>query len=208
MIIINFTAPNEDKGSAAESTINHTEKITNAPTTEYPNILQTNAPVTDKPIVVSTDPPVTGNIFDNPEYNKIFLNANITHTKTFFGMETANFVFEQDEFIICEDYGFEGDVVKQWCETIYIPVSGKSDEVRAELEKAMKAEFASLEELNCCTIVYNMGEDWFEVIGNFTDVDKAENYGELYDIQYITVNSFVSMHLTEESLLEQGYVKK
>lgn len=145
----------------------------------------------------------------NPAYDAIFDDTYIVHFQTFFNMETSNFVSKlEDRIILCADYGFKDDVVKQWVETMYIPISECTDSQKSELETTMKSQFATVDALNCCTVTYNMSTNYFTITCTYSDVDKAENYVELYNAQILQTNTFISMSATESTLLGQGFVKK
>lgn len=146
---------------------------------------------------------------DNPAYQAIFDDAYIVHFQSFFNMDMESFAYKQaDGIICCADYGYKDDVVKQWVETMYIPVSEYNDTQKTELENTMKTQFATVDALNCCTVTYKMSTNYFTITCTYSDVDKAENYGELYNAQILQTNTFISMSATESSLLGQGFVKK
>lgn len=146
---------------------------------------------------------------DNPAYAAIFDNTYIVHFQTFFNMEMENFAMKKDDGIIaCADYGYKDDVVKQWVETVYIPVSEYTDAQKAEVEAAFKAQFASIDALNCCTVTYKMSTNYFTITCTYSNVDQASNYAELYNAGVLQTNTFISMDATESSLLSQGFVKK
>jgi len=150
-----------------------------------------------------------GNTAANPAYEAIFNDAYIVHFQTFFNMEMESFALKQEDGIICcADYGYKDDVVKQWVETIYIPVSEYSDSQKVELESIMKSEFAAVEALSCCTVTYKMSTNYFTITCTYSDVDQAEKYGELYNAGVLQVNTFISMSATEDTLVSQGFVKK
>lgn len=71
----------------------------------------------------------------------------------------------------------------------------------------MKTQFATVDALNCCTVTYKMSTNYFTITCTYSDVDKAENYSELYNAQILQTNTFISMSATETSLLSQGFVK-
>lgn len=145
----------------------------------------------------------------NPAYDAIFDDTYIVHFQTFFNMEMKNYALKQNDGIICcADYGYKDDVVKQWVETMYIPVSEYTDAQKTELENTMKTQFATIDALNCCVVTYKMGTNYFTITCTYSDVDKAENYGELYNAQVLQTNTFISMSATETGLLNQGFVKK
>lgn len=145
----------------------------------------------------------------NPAYEAILNDAYIVHFQTFFNMEMESFALKQEDGIICcADYGYKDDVVKQWVETIYIPVSGYSDSQKAEMESTMQSEFAAVEALSCCAVTYKMSTNYFTITCTYSDVDKPENYAELYNAGVLSVNTFISMSATENTLAAQGFVKK
>lgn len=146
---------------------------------------------------------------DNPTYEAIFDDTYIVHFQTFFNMEMKNFAMKKDDGIIaCADYGYKDDVVKQWVETVYIPVSEYTDAQKAEVETTFKTQFASIDALNCCVVTYKMSTNYFTITCTYSDVDQASNYAELYSAGILQTNTFISMSATESTLLGQGFVKK
>lgn len=145
----------------------------------------------------------------NPAYDAIFDDTYIVHFQTFLNMEMKNFALKQDDGIICcADYGYKDDVVKQWVETMYIPVSEYTDTQKTELENTMKTQFATVDALNCCTVTYKMSTNYLTITCTYSDVDKSENYAELYNAQILQTFTFISMSATETNLLGQGFIEK
>ena len=142
-------------------------------------------------------------------YDAIFDNTYIVHFQSFFNMETSHYANKNAEGIIdCHDFGYEDDVVKEWVETVYCPVSGYTDSEKTQLETQMKSEFATIEALSCCTVTYKMGTNYFTVTVTFTDLDQVAAYTELYNAGWIDMKAAISMSETEKGLLDQGFVKK
>ncbi|MBQ9846753.1 MAG: hypothetical protein IJO58_02935 [Clostridia bacterium] len=142
-------------------------------------------------------------------YDAIFDDTNIVHFQTFFGMETANFASKQaGNIICCADYGYKNDVVKQWVETLYVPVTGLSEAGKTQLETSLKTQYATFESLSCCTVEYKMGTNYLTVKFTYSNVDQAAKYNELYNAGILTTNSNISISATESTLLNQGFVKK
>ena len=157
----------------------------------------------------NTDSTVIPVAVANPDYDAIFADTYIVHFQSFFNMQMSSFAAKlEDGSIYCADYGYGDDVVKQWVETMYIPVSAYTDAQKTELEATMKTQFAVIDDLNCSTVTYKMSTNYFTITCTYSDVDKAENYGELYNAQILPANTFISMSATESGLLEQGFVKK
>lgn len=145
----------------------------------------------------------------NPAYDAIFDDTYIVHFQTFFNMEMESFALKQEDgTVCCADYGYRDDVVKQWVETMYIPVSEYTDTQKSELESTMKTQFATIDALNCCAVTYKMSTNYFTITCTYSNVDQTANYGELYDAGILQTNTFISMSATETTLLSQGFVKK
>lgn len=147
---------------------------------------------------------------DNPAYDNILNEAGIIRIKPIFiGMDVEQFITKNsDGSIHCIDYGYKNDIVKSWDEVLYIPVSNYTDEQKIALENTQKATFYAYDALNCCVVTYNMGVNYFTISLSFSNVDKEENYKELYDIQLIKEKTKISMSKTEKTLISDGYIKK
>ncbi len=146
---------------------------------------------------------------NNSAYDAIFDGSYIVHFQFFANMEMKNFAMKNNNgIIVCADYGYKDDVVKQWVETMYIPVSGYSDAQKSEVENTMRAQFASLDALKCCAVTYKMGTSYFTITCTYSNVDQSSNYAELYKAGILQTNTFISMSATETTLLGQGFVKK
>ena len=142
-------------------------------------------------------------------YDAIFENTYIVHFQTFFGMDTASFASKQaGDIIYCSDYGYKNDVVKQWIETLYVPVEGLSENGKSQLQNSLKDQYANFEALSCCKVEYEIGTNYLTVKFTYSDVDQAAQLNELYNAGILTTNTYISMSATENTLLGQGFVKK
>ena len=145
----------------------------------------------------------------NGAYEAVFEDSNIVHFEFFFGMDTNNYAKKLDTGVIyCADYGYKNGIVKKWVETVYVPLTGVSNDQKNQLENQFKTQYASLDALNCCSVKYETSANYFTVKITFTDVDKPENYKELFNAKLSNTNSVISMSLTEKNLLDTGLVKK
>ena len=141
-------------------------------------------------------------------YDEIFNDTNIVHFQTFFGMDNASYAYETAGIISCRDYGYKNDIVKQWIETLYVPVTGLSEDRKAQLQSSLEAEYATYNELSCCTVEYKMGTNYLTVKFTYSNVDQAAQYNELYNAGLMDTNAQISMSATEQVMLSKGYVKK
>lgn len=145
----------------------------------------------------------------NSSYNKLLADEGIVHLPPVFGTNTASFAAKQaDGSIICHDFSYKDDVIKQWAQTYYLPVSGLSAAEKAQTESAAKAQMAAYEALDCCTVSYDMGTRYFSVTATFYDVDKAANYTALYKAGLNEGNGQMSMSATKKARLVAGYTQK
>ena len=142
-------------------------------------------------------------------YDEIFNDTNIVHFQSFFGMDTASFASKQaGNIICCSDYGYKNDVVKQWVETVYVPVTGLTEDRKNQLQNTLKSEYSKFESLSCCTVDYTMGTNYLTIKFTYSDVDQPAQLNELYNAGILTTNTYISMSATENTLLGQGFVKK
>lgn len=158
---------------------------------------------------ITLSPQTTAASTSNAEYELIFSGTYIVHYKTFFNMETANFASKLDDGTIrCADYGYKDDIVKEWSESMYIPIEGYTDSQKSDLRNKMESEFASIDALDCCSVSYGESVYYFSVTLTFEDVDEPENYRKLYEADILNTNTPISMSATEDYLIAEGLIKK
>ena len=152
---------------------------------------------------------VQQNTTANPAYEAILSDAYIVHFPAVFGRNMASFVAKQAEGkIFCSDFAYENDIVTQWVETLYVPVSGYTDSQKLELENTYRSQLASFDALGCCSVTFSMGNNYLTVKCTYSNLDMESNYSELYYAGYNSANAPISMSATERALLNDGSVKK
>lgn len=145
----------------------------------------------------------------NAEYEAIFSGTSIVHYKSFFNMETANFASKLDNgSIYFADYGYKDDIVKEWSETMYIPIDGYTDSQKSELKAQAKAQFAQYTSLDCCSVSYGESVYYFRITLEIKNADKPETYSKLYKAGISSSNTPISMSMTEDDLISKGFIKK
>ena len=146
---------------------------------------------------------------DTAQYNKILSDAGIEHSSPVFGENTASYVKADEQGnVLCADYVYKSDVVSSWAETTYIPVSGYTEDQVLEIQRTIKTELDYLDLLACCSLRFNHVGDYLKITCVFTEVDKEENYSSIYRANLSTEESAISMKVSEDLLLGDGYVKK
>lgn len=147
----------------------------------------------------------------NPDYQAILNEAFIVHVPPFFSMmDTTSLIMKtEDGVICCADYGHDGDIIKLWVETMYVPLNDYTEEQKTAVQNSMKEEFASIEALSFCTVEYKMLNNSLKIICTYNNADDPATLKEMYNAGITTVNDGVlSMNMTEDTLISQGFIKK
>lgn len=145
----------------------------------------------------------------NPEYEKIFSNANLTETDFDFGDGLENYVFATDNayetgIITKLEYGVKNDVVCACVETNCFPASKYSEEKLTDT-------YEPFMELQSCDINIYSITDYIVVEIREYNLDDPEYLQELIDIGFIAMddaNRKISMEITKEGYLQKGYELK
>lgn len=146
---------------------------------------------------------------DNPAYFAVLNEAYIVHFVPFFGLESESFVTTlENDIIYCLDFGYKNDTIKQWVETLYVPISGNSEEETDAVENNLRANFAAFDAYDCCTVEYNRGTSLLTVTITFNDVDTYDTYSALHELGLTETKTQLSMNETIKNFLAQGYIQK
>lgn len=147
------------------------------------------------------------------EYERIFSsNSIIDSPALFLGLNTAEFVIQQDGGIEKIAYGYNGDLIKYETHTVYVSLFGATDEDKAKVINQVQAKGSQLDALDFCTVTYNETSDYFIMTTEFSNLDNTNNIKTLCDMGFFDVSysqdAILSMKYTENTLLSQGYAKK
>ena len=149
---------------------------------------------------------------DNSAYTEIFMSRNIVDMSSIFTtLDTMAFASADAEGSVEKlEYAYENDTIKEFVNVVYYPVTNMTEDQKLALDNSMKANFATMEEADFCTVSYNMGNNYYSVTLHFTDLDIAANIQKLHDFGMLTGEGTnkISMSETESNLLAGGYVKK
>lgn len=143
------------------------------------------------------------------EYNEIFSGHNIVTSPAFLrSSKTAAFAYIDSTGMIEKmEFGYEGDIIHEFIDTIYIPLSG-TGQTAQELETSLRNTFGSYESLSFCTVSYSAGTQYYTVTISLKDLDEAENVQLVGDLIDISGDGLISFSQTERSLLTRGFVKR
>lgn len=198
-------ASTEASKETTADTIGETEAVTEAET-EAVTEAATEA-ATDAATEAETEAPGA------ETYDEILSAANIVHAPHFMvvgEVEFTSFVKVDDELgIICEDYAHEGDILKGWKETLYMPIEeGATEEeitMMSQLITSLSEEFSSL---SCCKVENSTLKNMLVLSITFTNIDTDEAIAELYAAGLIEEEAKISMSNVEAAEISEGYIKK
>lgn len=193
--------PNYNGYTAQANTV-YQAPVTTAPV--YVPAVTEAAPATTAVPYVATMPE-----YSDSSYEKLFSNRYIIDIdEVFFGLESKSFAAVQDDMLDKIQLGYEGDIVKTYIETMYVPVSDMTEAEKSAALAALKEFFAPLEAESYCIISYDMGSSWLVVKLELTDLDKVDDWTLINEFLDSDIDGLISLKATEESYLNDGYFEK
>ena len=144
------------------------------------------------------------------EYSAVFEDTGIDHKVTVKGENTVSYAMvDEDGFVYCQDYAYNGDTIKEWKITDYIPVHGFDDELMAQMEEACESDLEAYQGYDCVKANYSQEGDYIVFVVNFTDVDNENTLKVLKELEFVdSYDGYLSMEECEKVDLSDGYVKK
>ncbi len=166
----------------------------------------------DKDIDTDNDSSYVSDSTDNPAYTKIFTDRLIIKLPAWFLTDdTSSYAkVESDGSINYMDYGHSDDVIEYMTQGIYYPIEGLTEEEVAGLENEMKSLVAQYSALNCCEVSTSRLNNYLLITVEAENINNKVAINELYSVGLVkTANAdYLSMKITEESVLADGFVKK
>ena len=149
----------------------------------------------------------------NPEYEDIFLSRYIVDMPPFFiMMDSAAYASVDDEGMIEKlEYGYKDDIVKEMINTLYYPVAEMTEDQKTQLDTGVKEALASYTDLSFCTSSYDMGNNYYTVKLQFSNLDNIDNVKALQDLGLVTgdaTTGLISMEQTDSNMIAAGYIKR
>lgn len=148
----------------------------------------------------------------NPEYSEIFADNGIADLDTTFrGLESDAYVIQTTEGAVEKiEFGYEDDIVQEMVSTMYFPISNLSEEEIKDFETELKSYCSPLEKLGFCKVTHTRMNKFYCITVAVKGLDETENVEALAETEFFSNMSglIISMELTEEELLDEGYVKK
>lgn len=148
----------------------------------------------------------------NPEYLALFDGTRVSHTVDLPGMDVASFAMvDENGYITCRDFGYQGDQVLTSVETVYIPNLPANDEAYIDaLDESAETAVAKCGDLECAKVTnsYVAADEYYVMRVVLTSLDQQENRRALFDLGLITSTANISLAMSSEALLEEGFIEK
>lgn len=151
---------------------------------------------------------------DNADYIKIFRDRNIVNTPpVFMAKNTASFAkVEDDGSVDCLQFGYdENDIISDFEQTKYVDISGMSDSERAEMDQNVKAKLVDFEGLDFVKAEGNISSNYYILYCKISKLDDENNLATAKARGLVDTTGsgkYISMAITENNLLGEGYIKK
>ncbi len=149
----------------------------------------------------------------NPEYIEIIEKSGIADIDNNFQEFKSNIYLAQLDGGSYEkiEFGYDNDIVKEVVSSLYYPISNYTEIDIETVDAAMKQQFSSVEQLSFCQVAYSKTDRYYCVTIKIKKLDSYENVKDLSTTGILGLETgvgLISMELTEEELLNTGYVKK
>ena len=155
---------------------------------------------------------------DAMQYNNIFYDRGIVPTITpLLGQESAYYVLvAEDDSLENHQYGYNADTIETWILTLYVPVEGGSNLDKGAMDDYLLSLWPGLDQLSFATIQSDLSNTYYTFCVRMENLNNSGNLRAASDTGLLVLEAsgsdgsidFISMKLTEQSLLSQGFIKK
>lgn len=146
----------------------------------------------------------------NAAYEEVFSSHYIVDMPSiFFMLDSAHFVSEAEDGTIEKlEFGYDGDLIKEMVNVVYLPIGEYTEEEKTEIDILMKETFAQHESYDFITASYQMGSQYYVITLRCTNLDNEDNMKVMQALGFTEDDCLLSMAATEEGLLDSGYIKR
>lgn len=147
-------------------------------------------------------------------YDKIIEEYGLKDSASMFIMtksQTAFIAVDSEGSIHKVVFGHNDDLIKQIEETIYLPMSGISDEDKDAVTAYAQLMVETVESLGFCSAKRQLTDDYCIITITMSDMDNGANIQKAKDAEVLAAvegANGLSMELTEEKMLNAGYAKR
>lgn len=109
------------------------------------------------------------------------------------------------------EYAYEGDRIVNMEENLYVDLSKYTAEQIQTLEDTYQVYVDAAESLSCAKASIRYTDKWFIFRSEIWDLDSPENIAAVSNAGLLVTEDgaeYISISLTEEDLLSQGYIKR
>lgn len=151
----------------------------------------------------------------NPAFEQLFEDVGITLVEPAdFGSEYEYAAFAYvDEYgeLFLQEYAYIGDTIYKQIESIVYPVADFTQTEKDVFIEEMDAVYAEIDALDCATVSHVVVDSGFIVYEiRYEDLDSYAAIKELQSVGGVEAGfaTSISFKMTEENLIEEGFVKK
>lgn len=166
-------------------------------------------PSYDTPILPSSDEPQLAE-GDLEAFNDLMAKADIVLTPSF-SNSACYAAFLRDGVMHDIEYAYEGDVIVESEENLNYNLENFTDEEIQAIEEVLESLVDAAEDVSCAVAYTHYFGNWYGVHIAMWGLDSPENIAEVSEAGLLEVEEgteAISISLTEEYLLSQGYIKR
>lgn len=158
--------------------------------------------------------PDLGSELDTRSYDEVTASVGIERAPAFSGAGTVSLVKDYGSdggvtTVVFYDIQYEGDTIKNIITDTYYSVADMSEEERLWiLEEALQQIEEDSGQSVCITSCAWLEDGWCVARYVYTDIDKPENYGDLYRAGILDCDQEISLSLTLVNMLGDGFIRK
>lgn len=147
-------------------------------------------------------------------YRNVFTERGIVHIETpLYDQETAHYVHVNGEGVVdVVQYGYNGDVIETMVNTVYFPIENGKAEDKPYYDEAMLSALPGIDQLSFVSYSSEITYSYYCFKVQINDLDVTGNIRKAADIGIVILDDdstqVLSIEETEQSMLEQGYIKR
>lgn len=147
------------------------------------------------------------------EYDKVFSDNGIyLYNNYFASLDDSHFVKKDSESELIEslEFGYKDDIVQEMTDTIYYVKTDMTDSEIDAVKGVLEETCDNYRRLNFCTVESKEFSSYLKYTIKMTDMDDPDNISEIINLGIVSGNNidYISMKETEDSLLNEGFVKR
>lgn len=186
-----------------------TNTLMSSPAPTIPTFSISSHSPTLSPVTPSSDTPKLA-AGDPAAFDQLFANEGLSLAPSF--SNSAWYATCLDDGLLHDiEYGYEGDVIVEMEENIWCSLDKYTAEEIQALEEAYQPLIDQARNVPCATASISYSDHFFKYHAKVWGLDSSENIAEVSHAGLLEVEDgaeYISISLTEEYLLSEGYLKR